>query len=152
MYELYRKQEKGGCQLQIFPFPQKYWIGFQFCGGGRGRGGGVRCPCPKCLLIKQGKYIHLLYFFFRWLFLISITPVTHTAKSPCSTVYLFHFVPVIHVTFVFNFFLILFFNVQSKGYLPLKIDLCISFILTVLRESVPLYSQGRSLFCGSTSL
>lgn len=150
MYELYRKQEKGGCQLQIFPFPQKYWIGFQFCGGGRGGGGEVSMPQVS---IDQTREIYTSFiFFFRWLFLISITPVTHTAKSPCSTVYLFHFVPVIHVTFVFNFFLILFFNVQSKGYLPLKIDLCISFILTVLRESVPLYSQGRSLFCGSTSL
>lgn len=150
MYELYRKQEKGGCQLQIFPFPPKYWIGFQFCGGGRGGGGEVSMPQVS---IDQTREIYTSFiFFFRWLFLISITPVTHTAKSPCSTVYLFHFVPVIHVTFVFNFFLILFFNVQSKGYLPLKIDLCISFILTVLRESVPLYSQGRSLFCGSTSL
>lgn len=150
MYELYRKQEKGGCQLQIFPFPPKYWIGFQFCGGGRVGGGEVSMPQVS---IDQTREIYTSFiFFFRWLFLISITPVTHTAKSPCSTVYLFHFVPVIHVTFVFNFFLILFFNVQSKGYLPLKIDLCISFILTVLRESVPLYSQGRSLFCGSTSL
>lgn len=150
MYELYRKQEKGGCQLQIFPFPPKYWIGFQFCGGGRGGGGEVSMPQVS---IDQTREIYTSFiFFFRWLFLISIMPVTHTAKSPCSTVYLFHFVPVIHVTFVFNFFLILFFNVQSKGYLPLKIDLCISFILTVLRESVPLYSQGRSLFCGSTSL
>lgn len=150
MYELYRKQEKGGCQLQIFLFPPKYWIGFQFCGGGRGGGGEVSMPQVS---IDQTREIYTSFiFFFRWLFLISITPVTHTAKSPCSTVYLFHFVPVIHVTFVFNFFLILFFNVQSKGYLPLKIDLCISFILTVLRESVPLYSQGRSLFCGSTSL
>lgn len=150
MYELYRKQEKGGCQLQIFPFPPKYWIGFQFCGGGRGGGGEVSMPQVS---IDQTREIYTSFiFFFRWLFLISITPVTHTAKSPCSTVYLFHFVPVIHVTFVFNFFLILFFNVQSKGYLPLKIDLCISFILTVLRESMPLYSQGRSLFCGSTSL
>lgn len=150
MYELYRKQEKGGCQLQIFPFPPKYWIGFQFCGGGRGGGGEVSMPQVS---IDQTREIYTSFiFFFRWLFLISITPVTHTAKSPCSTVYLFHFVPVIHVTFVFNFFLILFFNVRSKGYLPLKIDLCISFILTVLRESVPLYSQGRSLFCGSTSL
>lgn len=148
MYELYRKQEKGGCQLQIFPFPPKYWIGFQFCGGGRGGGGEVSMPQVSIDQTRDTSFI----FFFRWLFLISITPVTHTAKSPCSTVYLFHFVPVIHVTFVFNFFLILFFNVQSKGYLPLKIDLCISFILTVLRESVPLYSQGRSLFCGSTSL
>lgn len=151
MYELYRKQEKGGCQLQIFPFPQKYWIGFQFCGGGRGGGGG-EVSMPQVSIDQTREIYTSFIFFFRWLFLISITPVTHTAKSPCSTVYLFHFVPVIHVTFVFNFFLILFFNVQSKGYLPLKIDLCISFILTVLRESVPLYSQGRSLFCGSTSL
>lgn len=151
MYELYRKQEKGGCQLQIFPFPPKYWIGFQFCGGGRGGGGG-EVSMPQVSIDQTREIYTSFIFFFRWLFLISITPVTHTAKSPCSTVYLFHFVPVIHVTFVFNFFLILFFNVQSKGYLPLKIDLCISFILTVLRESVPLYSQGRSLFCGSTSL
>lgn len=149
MYELYRKQEKGGCQLQIFPFPPKYWIGFQFCGGG---GGGGEVSMPQVSIDQTREIYTSFIFFFRWLFLISITPVTHTAKSPCSTVYLFHFVPVIHVTFVFNFFLILFFNVQSKGYLPLKIDLCISFILTVLRESVPLYSQGRSLFCGSTSL
>lgn len=151
MYELYRKQEKGGCQLQIFPFPPKYWIGFQFCGGGR-EGGGGEVSMPQVSIDQTREIYTSFIFFFRWLFLISITPVTHTAKSPCSTVYLFHFVPVIHVTFVFNFFLILFFNVQSKGYLPLKIDLCISFILTVLRESVPLYSQGRSLFCGSTSL
>lgn len=65
--------------------------------------------------------IHIFYiFFFRWLSLISMMSVTHTAKSPCSTVYLFHFVPVIHVTFIIFF---IFFNVQSKGYLPLKIDL-----------------------------
>lgn len=102
MYELYRKQEKGGCQLQIFPFPPKYWIGFQFCGGGRGGGGEVSMPQVS---IDQTREIYTSFiFFFRWLFLISITPVTHTAKSPCSTVYLFHFVPVIHVTFVFNFF------------------------------------------------
>lgn len=35
------------------------------------------CPCPKFLLVKQGKYTHLLYFFCRWLSLISMTSVTH---------------------------------------------------------------------------
>lgn len=103
MYELYRKQEKGGCQLQIFPFPPKYWIGFQFCGGGR-EGGGGEVSMPQVSIDQTREIYTSFIFFFRWLFLISITPVTHTAKSPCSTVYLFHFVPVIHVTFVFNFF------------------------------------------------
>lgn len=67
------------------------------------RGGG-EVSMPQVSIDQTREIYTSFIFFFRWLFLISITPVTHTAKSPCSTVYLFHFVPVIHVTFVFNFF------------------------------------------------
>lgn len=88
---------------RIFHFP-KPWIEFRFGGGGR-------CPRPECLLVKTVEiYTSFIFIFFRWLSLISIMSVTHTAKSTCSTVYLFHFVPVICVTFFFNLFLFSMFN------------------------------------------
>lgn len=95
--------------------------------------------------------IHIFYIFFADGSLWSQWHPWHTAKSLCSTVYLFHFVPVIHVTFIFRFF----FQCSIQRLSTFKdrfIYLGISFILKVLRETVPLYSQGRSsLFGGSTS-
>lgn len=85
---------------RFFHFPQNTGYDSNFVV----EGGGGEVSMPQVSIDQTREIYTSFIFFFRWLFLISITPVTHTAKSPCSTVYLFHFVPVIHVTFVFNFF------------------------------------------------
>lgn len=111
------------------------------------------CPCPKFLLVKQGKYTHLLYFFCRWLSLISMTSVTH-----CQITVLYRlFIPFCTCTcYTCNlYYFFYFFQCSIQRLSTFKdrfIYLGISFILKVLRETVPLYSQGRSsLFGGSTS-
>lgn len=95
--------------------------------------------------------IHIFYIFFLQMALSDLNDIRDTLPNHCSTVYLFHFVPVIHVTFIFSFF----FQCSIQRLSTFKdrfIYLGISFILKVLRETVPLYSQGRSsLFGGSTS-
>lgn len=70
--------------------------------------------------IGQTREIYTSFIFFLQMALSDLNDIRDTLPNHCSTVYLFHFVPVIHVTFIIFF---IFFNVQSKGYLPLKIDL-----------------------------
>lgn len=88
MYELYRKQEKGGCQLQIFPFPPKYWIGFQFCGGGRGGGGEVSMPQVS---IDQTREIYTSFIFF---FQMALSDLNHARDTHCQITVLYSlFIP-----------------------------------------------------------
>lgn len=144
-HELYRKQEKVVCQPHIFPFPHNP-------GQNSNMGVGVgMCPYPKFLLVKQGKYTHLLYFFCRWLSLISMTSVTH-----CQITVLYRlFIPFCTCYTCNLYYFFYFFQCSIQRLSTFKdrfIYLGISFILKVLRETVPLYSQGRSsLFGGSTS-
>lgn len=52
--------------------------------------------------------IHIFYIFFLQMALSDLNDIRDTLPNHCSTVYLFHFVPVIHVTFIFSFFFSMF--------------------------------------------
>lgn len=111
------------------------------------------CPCPKFLLVKQGKYTHLLYFFLQ-MALSDLNDIRDTLPNHCALPFIYSILYLLRYTCNLYYFFY-FFQCSIQRLSTFKdrfIYLGISFILKVLRETVPLYSQGRSsLFGGSTS-